>query len=72
LIDVEAEIAKNQKELEKLSGMILAKERKLANEGFASRAPADVVQKERDSLAEMRERQAAIEKFMVELRKQKK
>jgi valyl-tRNA synthetase len=72
LIDVEAEIAKNKKELEKLGGMILAKEKKLANEGFASRAPADVVQKERDSLAELRERQAAIEKFLVELRKQSK
>lgn len=71
LIDVEAELAKNQKELEKLAGLIAAKQKKLSGEGFASRAPAEVVQKERDSLAEMQQRHAAVEAFLAELRKGK-
>ena len=50
LIDVEAEIAKKQKELDKLDSMIAGKKKKLANENFISRAPEAVVQKERDAL----------------------
>ncbi len=69
LIDVEAEIAKNIKELEKLAGLISAKQKKLANESFVSRAPADVIQKERASLAEWEQRQSSIEAFLTELRK---
>ncbi len=69
LIDVDAEIAKNAKELEKLAGLIAAKEKKLANEGFIGRAPADVVEKERASLAELEQRRAAVETFLAELRK---
>jgi valyl-tRNA synthetase len=70
LIDVPAEIAKNERELEKLRGLIAAKEKKLTNEAFTSRAPADVVAKERASLEEMIARQASIEQFLAELRKQ--
>jgi valyl-tRNA synthetase len=69
LIDVEAELAKNTKELEKLAGLISAKQKKLANEGFVSRAPADVVEKERAGLTELEQRRAAIEAFLAELRK---
>jgi valyl-tRNA synthetase len=69
LIDVEAEIAKNTKEAEKLTGLIATKQKKLANEGFVSRAPADVVEKERASLTELEQRLAAIEAFLAELKK---
>jgi valyl-tRNA synthetase len=69
LIDVEAEIAKNTKELEKLAGLISAKQKKLANEGFVSRAPADVVEKERAGLTELQQRKTAIEHFLAELQK---
>jgi valyl-tRNA synthetase len=70
LIDVEAEIAKNTKELEKLAGLIAAKQKKLSNEGFVSRAPAEVIEKERASLVELEQRQRSIEVFLAELRKQ--
>jgi len=53
LIDVEAEIARKRKEVEKLHGLIAAKEKKLANKNFVERAPAAVVGKERRSLAEL-------------------
>jgi valyl-tRNA synthetase len=69
LIDVKAEIAKNAKEMEKLAGLIAAKQKKLTNEGFIARAPADVVEKERASLAELQRRKAAIESFLTELSK---
>jgi len=59
-IDVKAEITRNQRESEQLQGQIAAKEKKLANEDFVRRAPAEVVAKERASLAELRERLAAV------------
>ena len=56
LIDVGAEIARLARENEKLAGLIAAKKAKLGDEKFAARAPANVVQKEREQLAEMEER----------------
>ena len=53
-IDVDAEIARLSKEVAKLEKAINSKEKKLQNENFVSRAPAEVVQQERDSLSEMR------------------
>ncbi len=67
LIDVEAEIARNQKERERLAGAIAAKEKKLANANFVERAPADVVEAERRSLAELRERLAATDAALAAL-----
>jgi valyl-tRNA synthetase len=52
-IDVDAEIARNEKLLENLVKQIQGKEGKLSNETFVSRAPWDVVQKERESLADL-------------------
>jgi len=52
IIDPAAESAKLEKELARLKGMQEQITAKLANSGFVDRAPADVVQKERDRLAE--------------------
>jgi valyl-tRNA synthetase len=71
LIDVAAEISKTERELVKLVEFIAAKEKKLANESFAARAPADVVQKERDSLDELRGRQTAAEEYLARMRSTK-
>lgn len=53
LIDVEAEIARKKQELAKLQSLIGAKKKKLANESFVQKAPAAVVEKERESLKEL-------------------
>ena len=59
LIDVPAEMARKQQEVEKLTGFIAAKEKKLTNASFVERAPADVVQKERESLKDLQDQLAA-------------
>jgi len=53
LIDVGAEIARLEKENQKTAGFIAAKKKKLADETFSAKAPAAVVQKEREALAEL-------------------
>ena len=69
LIDVGAEITRNEKEREKLAAWIQAKDAKLSNANFVQRAPADVVEKERQSLVEARERLTSIEAMLIELKK---
>ena len=54
-IDVEAELARLEKSESQLSGQIRGKESKLANENFVSRAPAEIVAKERESLESLRQ-----------------
>ena len=67
LIDVEAEIARKEQELEKLDKLIAAKKKKLQNKNFIERAPEAVVQKERDSLAELEEQHTATTTVMNSL-----
>jgi valyl-tRNA synthetase len=71
LIDIPAEVARNRKERDRLVGAIAAKEKKLANASFVERAPADVVEAERRSLAEQRDRLAAIEAMLASLEQQR-
>jgi len=53
LIDKEAEISRLDKEIVKLDKVIKQSSGKLSNENYVAKAPADVVQKERDKLTEM-------------------
>jgi valyl-tRNA synthetase len=67
LIDVPAEIARKKQEVEKLVGFIAAKEKKLTNASFVERAPADVVQKERDTLKDLQDQLAAAREVLERL-----
>ena len=67
LIDVPAEIARKKQEAEKLIGFIAAKEKKLTNASFVERAPADVVQKERDSLKDLQDQLTAAREVIERL-----
>ncbi len=67
-LDVPAEIERNAKQEKKLVDLIKSKEQKLSNENFVSRAPADVVQKERDSLQEMKDQLAITQDALARLR----
>ncbi|WP_019569063.1 valine--tRNA ligase [Thioalkalivibrio sp. ALE11] len=53
LIDKDAELARLDKEIAKLDKNLEQSEKRLSNESFVDRAPAEVVQKERDRVAEM-------------------
>ncbi len=68
-IDIEAEIARSEKEIEKLREQITSKNNKLANENFIQRALADVVAKERDSLQVLEQRLESAVAALVELRR---
>jgi valyl-tRNA synthetase len=68
LVDVEAEVARLDKELVKIEGFIEAKRRKLADATFTQRAPAPVVQKEREQLADLESRLANGRAALAELR----
>jgi valyl-tRNA synthetase len=65
--DPQAEKSRGEKERENLIQQIAAKEKKLSNENFVSRAPADVVQKERDSLSALRDRLQSTEAALAAL-----
>ncbi len=67
LIDVDAEIARNEKESTKIEALIGSKEKKLSNANFVDRAPADVVHRELDSLGELSEQDVAIQVTLEKL-----
>ena len=58
LVDLEAERARLQAELDQVTANVERVERTLANAGFVGRAPADVVARERARLAEWQQQQA--------------
>jgi valyl-tRNA synthetase len=68
LVDFEKEIARLNKELENLRKEIARAEGKLNNEGFISKAPAALVQQEKDKLAANQVKVDALEKRIAELK----
>jgi valyl-tRNA synthetase len=67
VVDLQKERAKLQKETEKLRGQIGGIERKLGNEGFVSKAPPAVIDKERGNLAALQAQLAGVEQSLREL-----
>ncbi len=67
VIDVEAEKKRLEKELANLDKQIAGVEKKLENENFTSRAPAEVVDRERERLGELQERRRTVSRNMEEL-----
>jgi len=61
LIDVEKEKAKINKELEGIGKELARTEGKLNNEAFTSKAPADIIEKEKRILSELLERKSKLE-----------
>ena len=60
LIDWEEELSRKRKEADKLRGFIAGHEKKLANASFVERAPADVVNNVRETLATLKQQLASV------------
>ncbi|MBN2139656.1 MAG: valine--tRNA ligase [Desulfovibrionaceae bacterium] len=60
VVDFEAELARLDRELAKLAKDLAAVRNKLANKGFVHKAPAEVVEKERQRLADLDEKGAKL------------
>ena len=67
-VDFDAELARLDKELAKIAKDLTTVNKKLANEGFTSKAPAEVVQKERDKADALAEKQSTLAKLQERLR----
>jgi len=67
LIDLGAETSRLNKELAKLDGEIGGVERKLANAEFIAKAPEEVIEENRERIAEARARQAKIRDALTRL-----
>jgi valyl-tRNA synthetase len=71
-IDVDAELGRLEKLLGQITGQITGKENKLNNESFVSRAPVEIVTKERESLVVLREQYASVSDDISRLQAKKK
>lgn len=69
LIDVAAEIEKQEKELKHLEGFLIGIKKKLSNENFVANAPAAVIERERKKQSDSEEKIAALKTSLEELRK---
>lgn len=69
LIDVSAEIERLNTELKKLAAEVKRGESKLANEKFVAKAPAHLVEEERNKLADYKEKYATVEARLAQLEK---
>jgi len=67
MVDREAEIKRVQSEIEKWRGQAARTEAKLQDKQFISRAPADIVQREREKLAEHMDRLGRLQKQLETL-----
>ena len=68
LVDLEKERERLTNELARVDGEITRLEAKLANEGFVSRAPATIVDGERQKLAKYRETKTQLEEALKKMR----
>ena len=69
LIDVTAEIEKQEKELKHLEGFLTGIKKKLSNEKFVANAPEAVIERERKKQSDSEEKIAALKASLEELRK---
>ncbi len=67
LIDIDAEIKRLEKEKSQIEKNVSGKESKLSNEKFVNNAPDDIVERERNSLAKLKDQLKTIEDALKDL-----
>jgi valyl-tRNA synthetase len=60
IIDIDKEIQRHEKKIEKIQKRIDSAEKKLSNPSFVDRAPKDIVEREQEALAELKDSQDEI------------
>ncbi|MBS4191482.1 valine--tRNA ligase [Bacillus sp. FJAT-49705] len=68
LINIEEEVARLQKEWEKLNNEVERVQKKLSNEGFIKKAPEKVIEEEKEKEKDYTEKRAAVEARIKELK----
>ena len=68
VVDFQAELERLDKQLAKVNKELAGLEKKLANEGFLSKAPQEVVDKDRARLAELQEKAETVSQLKERLR----
>ncbi len=69
VVDLKAELERQEKEAAKLKGFISGHEKKLSNDKFVSNAPDDVVNNVRETLANLQSQLQSVEEVIAQLRK---
>ncbi|WP_339743204.1 valine--tRNA ligase [uncultured Rubinisphaera sp.] len=69
VVDLKAELERQEKEASKLKGFISGHEKKLSNEKFVSNAPDDVVNNVRETLANLQSQLQSVEEVIAQLKK---
>jgi len=67
-VDIPSERKKVEKQLSEVSGYIASLEKKLGNESFTAHAPAEVIEKEKNKLAEAQEKLAKLQDLFAMLK----
>jgi valyl-tRNA synthetase len=67
VVDREAELGRQKKEADKIRGFITGHERKLANASFVAKAPPEVVEQVRETLAGLAKQLASVEDIIRQL-----
>ncbi|MBN1967136.1 MAG: class I tRNA ligase family protein, partial [Anaerolineae bacterium] len=67
MVDIDAERQRLQAEMENLTAQLERSEKLLGNKGFVEKAKPEVVQRERDKLADLQTRQEAVKSRLVAL-----
>ncbi|MBW3543698.1 MAG: valine--tRNA ligase, partial [Planctomycetes bacterium] len=68
VIDRQAEEVRQRKERERLRALIVSQEKKLSNQSFVSKAPAEVVEQARESLASLHSQLESVEEIIAQLK----
>ena len=67
LVDLQAEVVRLRKEADKLRGFISGHEKKLTNQSFVDRAPAEVVEEVRGTLASLQKQLVSVDEAIQQL-----
>jgi Valyl-tRNA synthetase len=67
LIDIEVERNRLEKEIERVKGGLTGLEKKLSNQEFVSRAPAEIIERERNKKRDWEENLSKLESILADL-----